>query len=58
MESDRPAPGLLVVGGVRAGSDSSVKGWRAVSEGARDELGIGTAGEPTPSERLEVVHGH
>lgn len=58
MESDRPALGLLMGGGIRAGSDPSVEGWGTVSEGARDELGVGTAGEPTPSEMLEVVHGH
>lgn len=38
VEGDRPTPGLLVVGGVGAGSDSSVEGWGAVSEGARHRI--------------------
>jgi hypothetical protein len=47
-----------MVGRIRAGSDPSVEGWGTVSEGAGDELGVGTAGVPAPSEILEVVHGH
>jgi hypothetical protein len=57
VKSGGPALGLLMVGGVRAGSDSSIEGRGAISEGARDEVGVCTARVPAPSERLEVVHG-
>ena len=58
MEGNGPTPGLLVVvGGVGAGSDSPLKRWGAVSEGARDKLGVGTNRMPAHSESLEVVHG-
>ena len=56
MEGDRPTPGLLMVGGVGAGSDSSIEGWGTVTEGTRDKLGVGTAGEPAYGEGLEIVH--
>jgi hypothetical protein len=57
VEGDRPTPGLLMVGGVGAGSDSSIEGWGTVSEGARHNVGVGTERVPAPSKRLEVVHG-
>lgn len=57
MEGDRPTPGLLMVGRVRAGSDSSIVGWRTTSKGARNEDGIVTVGMPAPSDRLKVIHG-
>jgi hypothetical protein len=56
VEGGRPALGLLMIGGIRAGSNSSVEGWG--TEGAGHELGIGTAGVPAPSEILKIVHGH
>jgi hypothetical protein len=57
VKGDRPTPGLLMVGGVRAGSYSPLERWGAVSEGARHEVGFSTAGKSAPSERLKVVHG-
>jgi len=58
VEGNGPTPGLLVVvGGVGAGSDSPLERWRAVSEGARDELRVGTNRMSAHSESLEVVHG-
>jgi hypothetical protein len=54
VESSRPTPGLLMVW---AGSDSSVERWRAISEGARHKVGVGTARVPAPSERVKVVQG-
>ena len=56
MEGGRPTPGLLMVGGVGAGPDSSIDRRGAVSEGARHKLRVGTAGISAPSERLKVVH--
>jgi len=38
VEGDRPTPGLLMVCGVGAGSDSSIEGRGAVSEGARHRV--------------------
>jgi hypothetical protein len=55
VEGNRPTPGLLMVGGIGAGSDSSLKRWGAVSEGARDEMGFSAAGVSAPGKRLEVV---
>jgi len=57
VEGNRPTPGLLVVGGVGAGSDSPLERWGAVSEGARHKLGVGTDRVPASCENLEVVHG-
>jgi hypothetical protein len=58
VEGNGPTPGLLVVvGGVGAGSDSPLERWGAVSEGARDELGVCTNRMPAHRENLEVVHG-
>lgn len=57
MEGDRPALGLVMVGGVRAGSDCSLVRWGGVSEGTGNENGVGTAGMPAPGERLKVVQG-
>jgi len=57
VESDGPTPGLLMVGGVGAGTDSSVERRGGVSKGARDKIGVGTARVPAAIERLEVVHG-
>jgi hypothetical protein len=56
VEGDRPTPGLLMVGGIGAGSDSSIEGWGSVSEGARHNAGVGTAGMPAHSEGLEIIH--
>jgi hypothetical protein len=56
VKCDGPTPGLMMVGGVGAGSDPPIKRWGTVPEGARDQVGVGTAGEPAGSERLEVVH--
>lgn len=50
-----PTPGLLLVVGVGAGSDSSVERWGAVPKGAGDELGVDAARVPASSERLEIV---
>jgi len=50
VKGNRPTPGLLVVvGGVGSGADSPLEGWGAVSEGARDELGVGTNRMPAYS---------
>jgi hypothetical protein len=57
VEGNGPTPGLLVVRGVWAGSDSPVERWGAVSEGAGNKVGVGTARVPAPSESLEVVQG-
>jgi hypothetical protein len=58
VEGNGPTLGLLVVvGGVGAGSDSPLERRGAVSEGARDELGVGTNRMPAHSESLQVVHG-
>jgi len=57
VESDRPTLGLVMVGGVRAGSDPSIVGWGAISEGAGNKDRVDTAGMPAPGERLKVVHG-
>jgi hypothetical protein len=57
VECDGPALGLVVVGGIWARADSPVKRWGAVSEGARHNVGIGTAGVSAPAESLEVVQG-
>jgi hypothetical protein len=51
-----PTPGLVMVGGVGAGSDSPIERRGTVPEGARDKVGVGTAGVPAGSDRLEVVH--
>jgi hypothetical protein len=57
VEGNGPTLGLLMVGGVGAGSDSPLERWGAVSEGTRHKVGVGTDGVPAPSESLEVVHG-
>lgn len=57
VEGKRQTPGLLMIGGVGAGSNSSVERWGAVSEGARHRVRVGAAEVPAPSERLKVVHG-
>jgi hypothetical protein len=57
VEGDRPTFGLVMVGGIRAGTGTSIVGRGAVSQGAGDQDGVGTAGMPAPSERLKVVHG-
>jgi len=49
--------GLLMVGRVGTRTDSSIKRWGAVSEGAGDELGVRAARVLAPSERLEIVQG-
>lgn len=57
MESDWPTLGLVMVGGVWAGSDSPVAGWGAVPERAGNKDGVGTVRVPAPGERLKVVQG-
>jgi hypothetical protein len=57
MEGNRPTPGLLVVGGVGAGPDSSIDGWGAISEGAGHEVRVGATRMPAHIERLKVVQG-
>jgi hypothetical protein len=57
VEGNGPTPGLLMVGGVGAGPDSSIERRGAVSEGARDKVGVDTARVPAPAEGLKVDHG-